>query len=133
HHQISVVARRKGRRQGQGRPHAAHVGRGRVPGDDSGEAEAKLDHAAQAAHGGGPIRRAATVTNSRITFSKLAGVLFIVLLAVIAPRAPPSADAPPPPAPAAPAAPSAGSGDSTGARAGATPASPEAAFLNQYC
>jgi mono/diheme cytochrome c family protein len=73
------------------------------------------------------------VTNSRITFSKSAGVLFIVLLAVIARSASPSADAQQPPAPAAPATPSAGSGDSTAARAGATPASPEAAFLNQYC
>ena len=56
------------------------------------------------------------MTNPRITFSKSASVLFIVLLAFIARSASPSADAQQPPAAAAPAA-----------------ASPEAAFLNQYC
>jgi hypothetical protein len=56
------------------------------------------------------------VTNPRITFSKSASVLFIVLLAVITRSASPSADAQQSPAAAAP-----------------TAASPEAAFLNQYC
>jgi mono/diheme cytochrome c family protein len=56
------------------------------------------------------------VTNPRITFSKSASVLFIVLLAVIVRSAAPSADAQQQPA--------------AGASA---PASPEAAFLSQNC
>jgi mono/diheme cytochrome c family protein len=60
------------------------------------------------------------VTNPRITFSKSASVLFIVLLAVIVRSAAPSArDQQSAQQPAAAAAPA--------------PASPEAAFLNQYC
>jgi mono/diheme cytochrome c family protein len=59
------------------------------------------------------------VTNPRITFSKSASVLFIVLLAVIVRSAAPSArDQQSAPQPAA---------------AASTPASPESAFLNQYC
>jgi mono/diheme cytochrome c family protein len=59
-----------------------------------------------------------------MTFSKSAGVLFIVLLAVIVRSAAPSADAQQPAAAPPPAAASA---------APATPASAEATFLNQYC
>src|SRR4029079_6263816 len=94
--------------------HADGVGRGRVPGDDSGQTEAELDRVAQTADR--RFSRRKTVTRYPVSgFSRTASVLFIVLLAVIVRSASPSADAQSP----APAA--------------AAPASAEAAFVNQYC
>ena len=64
-----------------------------------------------------------------MTFTKSAAVLFIVLVGLIARSASPSADAQQKPAPAGAPATSA----PAAAPAAANAASPEAAFLNQYC
>ena len=92
-----VVAWREGERQGQGRAHAAHLGRGRLPGDNSVQTEAELDRADQTVDvestRGAAVTRHAASGFGRTIFTRSAVVLGVVLVTLIVRSAAPSADA----------------------------------------